>query len=53
MNNEEVEPPKWLRNVIGIIVNFMGLGELDDQLDQKITDKLYGMFTFFRSRKKK
>ena len=53
MNDEDVEAPKWLRNVIGVIVGFMGLGELDDQLDQKITDKIYGMFTFFRSRKRK
>ncbi|MBR4248812.1 MAG: hypothetical protein IKQ24_01510 [Verrucomicrobia bacterium] len=53
MNNDDVEPPKWLRNVIGVIVAFMGLGELDDKLGQKITDKLYGMLTFFWSRKKK
>ena len=47
-----MEPPKWLRSVIGVIVAFTGLGELDDQLGQKITDKLYGMFTKFFSRKK-
>lgn len=47
-----MEPPRWLHSVIGVIVAFMGLGELDDKLGQKITDKLYGMFTKFFSRKK-
>lgn len=54
MNNNEVKPPKWMKHVIGVIVAFMGLGELDDQLSQGITNKIYGMFTRrSRSRKKK
>ena len=53
MNNDDVRAPKWLREMVGFFVALIGLGELDDIQNQKITDKLYGMLTFFWSRKKK